>query len=124
MPARRITASRSPMRACCNTACRGFRPTRSTRPIRRRGSATLPVPPAAGEAREAEAPRALPSVTAERQADRGLDGRVGAVGTLEFQRFVQGKRRLRHEFGLRAAMWLGGVHQERVAEIDRACRAG
>ena len=60
------------------------------------------------------------SARPEGQADGLLDGGVAATGAVELQRFEQAQWRLCHEFGIGSAMRLGGVDQERVAEIDRA----
>ena len=57
-------------------------------------------------------------------ADRALDGGGRAVGAVEAEWRRQVERRLRHEARARASVRLRGVDQERVAQVDRAGRAG
>jgi hypothetical protein len=57
------------------------------------------------------------------QPDSGLDRRIGAILAIELQRLGRQQWRLGHEARPRAPMRLGGVHQERVAQVDCAGRS-
>jgi hypothetical protein len=52
-----------------------------------------------------------------------LDRGVAAAVAMNSERFGRIERRLRHETRLGAVMWLSGVDEERVTQIDGTCLA-
>src|SRR5258706_15143842 len=56
----------------------------------------------------------------EAQADGDLDGRVALVLAVQHQGLRREKRRLRHEARGGSTVWLGRVHEKRMADVDVA----